>query len=283
MRVALLYSGLPRMWEESVATHRALFPGAQVDVFCHFWDTIPNEERQRLISTLRPLHYQFDSVPDYGVIDEYDWLPRDNINVPSRMVSQYTSWQRVGTLFTPYAPLYDIVVRIRSDLYFYEPLQVDLEAIAQKRIGFIGYEWTESKDVLFDAFALGTPNFMVYFHMLLSRLWDYASDTLFNSELLLTRHVHAYHKQTVIQILDRLPFFIRRPHMAGWPVDRCLAEGPGVAKWRDPEIHNAHLAYHGKRAGEAGVEHVNSFRAQQLRLPATENKTDVSPFLDGRY
>ena len=90
------------------------------------------------------------------------------------------------------------------------------------------------------------------------------------SELLATRHIQAYDKQTAIQMQDRLPFFIRRPHMAGWPVDRCLAEGPGVAKWRDPEIHNAHLAYHGKRTGEAGVEHVNRFRAQQLRLPETE-------------
>jgi hypothetical protein len=179
--------------------------------------------------------------------------------------------QRVGTLFTPYAPLYDIAVRMRSDLFFHQPLQVDLNAIAEKRIGFIGYEWTETKGVLFDAFALGTPNFMIYFHMLLSRLWDYASDTAFNSELLLTRHVRSYHKQMATQIRNHLPFFIRRPHMAGWPIDRCLAEGPGVAKWRDPEIHNAHLTYHGKRSGDAGIDFVNRFRARQLGLPEAES------------
>jgi hypothetical protein len=261
------------MWEESVATHRALFPGAQVDVFCHFWDTIPHEERQRLISTLRPALCQFENVPDHSTVDQYDWLQRDNINVPSRMVSQYASWQRVGTLFTPYAPLFDVAVRIRTDLYFYQPLQIDLEAIMQKRIGFIGYEWSETKNVLFDAFALGTPNFMIYFHMLLSRLWDYASDTQFNSELLLTRHVQSYHKQMASQVLDRVPFFIRRPHMSGWPVDRCLTEGPGVSKWRDPEIHNAHLAYHVKRLGAAGIDHVNQFRDGQLRLQE-ETKLD---------
>jgi hypothetical protein len=258
------------MWEECVATHRAQFPGAEIEVFCHFWDTIQDEERQRLRSALRPTLCHFENPPDYSVVDTYDWLRRDLINVPSRMVSQYASWQRVGTMFIPYAPLFDVVVRMRTDLYFYQPLQADLEGIAEKRIGFIGYEWTESKDVVFDAFALGTPNFMIHFHMLLSGLWDYTANSLFNPELLVTRHIEAYHKKATVQMQGRLPFFIRRPHMAGWPVDRCLAEGPGVAKWRDPEIHNAHLDYHQKISGHAGIDYVNRFRARQLRLPESE-------------
>jgi hypothetical protein len=267
MRVALLYSGLPRMWEESIPTHRALFPGAQIDVFCHFWNTVEAEERQRLQAALRPSIWQFESVPDYSPVDRYQGLRCDNINVPSRMVSQYASWQRVGTLFAPYAPLYDVAVRIRSDLGFFEPLGVDLDAIAKKTLGFVGYEWTETKGVLFDAFALGTPGCILHFHMLLSRLWDYAAQMTFNSEVLITRHMQAYHRPLAVEVRDRHPFFIRRPHMAGWPAEQCLAEGPGVAKWRDPEIHNAHLSYHGKRAGDAGIEHVNRFRARQLRLP----------------
>ncbi|HVY16438.1 MAG TPA: hypothetical protein VHB27_14525 [Rhodopila sp.] len=267
MRVALLYSGLPRMWEESVPTHRPLFPGAEVHAFCHFWDTVPPEERQRLNALLRPALCQYESVPDFSMIDQYEWLKRDNINVPSRMVSQYAGWQRVGTLFAPYAPLFDVVVRIRTDLSFFRPLNVDLDAIARKQTDFVGYEWTETKGVLFDAFALGTPSVMVHFHMLLSRLWDYAADTAFNAEFLLTRHVRTYHRPVSIEVRDTLPFFIRRPHMAGWSVEQCVAEGPGVAKWRDPEIHNAHLAYHGKRAGDAGIQHVNRFRARQLGLP----------------
>lgn len=267
MRVALLYSGLPRMWEECVPTHKALFPGAQVDVFCHFWDPADPAERQRIADALRPALCQFEAVPDYSVVDQLAWLRRDNINVPSRMVSQYAGWQRVGTMFAPYAPLFDVAVRIRSDLFFHQPLQADLEAIAQRRLGLLAYEWTETKGVVFDAFALGTPSFITHYHMLLSRLWDYAATTPFNSELLVTRHIQAYPQEASIELRNDLPFFIRRPHMAGWPVEECLKEGPGVAKWRDPEIHNAHLAYHGKLSGEAGIRHVNRFRANQLGLP----------------
>lgn len=268
MRVALLYSGLPRMWQEALPTHRPLFPGAQTDVFAHFWDTIDTDEKARLIAALSPALYQFEAPAAFHLVDRYEFLSRDNINVPSRLISQYSGWQRVGTLFAPYAPLYDVVVRIRTDLHFHRPLRIDLDAIARRQIEFVGYQWTETPAVLFDAFALGAPGMMLHFHMLLSRVWDYATQVQFNPELLLTTHMNNYPRQTKARVLTELPFFIRRPHMAGWPVERCLQEGPGVAKWRDPEIHKAHLDFHAGRMGQAGIDHVNRFRAQQLGLPS---------------
>ncbi len=264
MRVALLYSGLPRMWEECVPAHRALFPGAQVDVFCHFWNTVDDAERRRMLDTLKPGLWQMEAPQNYSMIDQYDFLKRDNINPPSRMVSQYTSWQRVGALFAPYAPLFDVAVRMRADLSFHQPLDVDLAAIAKRQIGFVGYHWVERKGILFDAFALGTPGYILHYHMLMTRIWDYAAELVFNPEVLITRHLQEYPKSIAIDVREKLPFFIRRPHMAGWSVEECLSEGPGVAKWRDPEIHKAHLDYHAGRSGEAGVQHVNRFRAHQL-------------------
>ena len=252
------------MWEECVSTHRALFPGATVDVFCHFWDTIEPAERQRLIAAMKPGCWQFEAPQDYGLVDTYEFLKPDNINPPPRMVSQYTSWHRVGALFAPYAPLFDVAVRMRTDLFFHQPLAVDLEAIAKRQLGFVGYHWTERKGVLFDAFALGTPGYILHFHMLMSRIWDYAAEHVFNPEVLITRHVQEYPKMLAIEVRETLPFFIRRPHMAGWPMEDCLKEGPGVTKWRDPDIHQAYLDYHEGRGGEAGAQHVNRFRAHQL-------------------
>jgi hypothetical protein len=265
MRAAILYSGLPRMWDGSVQTHRAIFGDASVDVFCHFWDTVDAAEKARLNDALRPAACVWDPLPDFSVVNHYGGLLRDNINIPARMVSQYVSWQRVGTLFAPYAPIYGAAARMRTDLRFHAPFSLDLAAIAGEPGEAVAFAWPEAPDMVFDGFAAGTPGFVLHYHALLSRLWDYAADTVFNAEVMVTKHVTAYPRRIAVKLLGSRPFFVMRPHMAGWPLERCLAEGIGVAKWRDPEIRGAHVEYHRARLGEAGEAHVDRFAESQFR------------------
>lgn len=294
MRVALLYSGLPRMWEGSIQTQLGMFANADVDIYCHFWDTIDGPEKLRLLDTLRPKAYAFDPVPDFAVADRYPGLHRDRINVPSRLLSQYSSWQRVVTLFAPYAPLYALAVRSRTDLHFHKELRFDVPKLSAQTFDLLTYVWPDGPRLLLDAFAVGRPNMIIHYHSLLTHVWRYASDTLFNPEFLLTKHIAAWPGKAVVRALNlqtsshALPFFVRRPHMKEWPVGQCLAEGIGASKWHDPEVYAAHLAYHEARAGADGAAHVAAFKASELAKfsvsapPDPASSGGVSPALPSR-
>ncbi len=264
MRIALLYSGLPRQWQHCVPTHRPLFEDARVDVFCHFWETIAAPEKAALTAALNPTVCYFETPPDLTFVDDIKGLQRDAINIPSRMVAQYTSWLRTAALFAPYAVGYDVAIRLRTDLFFHQPLAIDRAAIRQRRLGLVACQSREDPGRIFDAFAIGRPSLLLHFLALLNRLWDYAQTDLFNPEALITRHISAYPGPATVELLADMPFYIHRPHMAGWPLAQCLAQAPGATKWHDPEIHQAHLSYFERRRGPAGVEYVNGFRNRQL-------------------
>lgn len=264
-RVALLYSGLPRMWRECHATHLALFPDAEVDVFCHFWDTIDAAEKQELLAALRPVAWRFDPPQDFSFVDRYPHIQRDNINVPSRLISQYTSWRHVGTLFAPHAPRYRLAMRSRTDVNFFAPIPYDLSNVVNGEIGLVAWHWTEDQRMLSDIAAIGAPRQILYWHDLLDRIWELSASAPFNCEQLLTKHILSFPGKTKIYLMKDWPFFVRRPHMAGWPVERCLGQSPGASKWHDPEIVAAHKAFHRSVAGEAGEAHVERFRAAMLR------------------
>lgn len=267
MRVALLYSGLPRMWRQCHATQMRLFPNAQIDVFFHFWDTIQQDERQEILDTMRPADFMFEPPRDYSFIHDYPEIRPDNINVPSRMVSQYMSWRKVATLFQPHAPRYDIAVRSRSDLYFFDTIRVDLTQVADGDIALLTYLWPENPRQVGDMFAVGTPPAIVEFLSLMDRIWQYAGKVQFNCEALITEHLLALLKSKdgmAMLSLPDLPFFVCRPHMIGWTAERCLAEGPGISKWRDRENIEAHAHYHATQRGDEGRAAVDRFIQSRL-------------------
>ncbi len=273
MRVALLYSGLPRMWRECHETQLRLFPGAQVDVFFHFWDTVPEKEKWAIIDTMKPRDFIFETPRDYSFVDLYPEVHPDNINVPSRLISQYMSWRKVATLFQPYAPRYDLAVRSRSDLYFFDGIRYDLANVAQGGVSLVTYQWPEDKGVLSDMFAVGKPHAVVYFLSLIDSLWSYLPTMGFNPETIITHHLMTLLRNTnhiAMFTLPDLPCFVFRPHMVGWSAERCIAEGPGIGKWRDPEIVAAHRRYHGATQGEAGLALVERFASAQLARAAID-------------
>ncbi|MEI7712575.1 MAG: hypothetical protein WCI94_14145 [Rhodospirillales bacterium] len=266
MRVALLYSGLPRMWRACHATQLALFPGAEIDVFFHFWDTVDRAEKQAIVDAMRPKSFVFEAPRDYGFVDRYPEVRTDRINIPSRLVSQYMSWRKVATQFQPYAPRYDLAVRSRSDLYFFDGIRYDLANVATGGISLVAYRWPEDNKLLSDMFAIGKPRAIVYFHSLIDTIWNYVPQTPFNPEALITRHLAVLLRQAkgaAVFALPDLPCFVFRPHMVGWTAEQCMAEGPGVSKWRDPEVVAAFRRYHGAARGAAGLAHVDSFISAQ--------------------
>ncbi len=266
MRIALLFSGLPRMWRECFETQRRLFDGIEPAVFFHFWDTVDANEKRAMLEVMRPQAFLFECPVDFGFVEDYPEIRPDNINVPSRMISQYVSWRKVATLFQPYAPRFDLAARTRSDLHFFERLDYDLRTLVHGEIGLLAHDWPEDPQFLSDLFAIGKPRAIVYYLSLLDRVWDYAKVCPFNPEALLTKHIESGTADVGPSIfaMSELPFFVFRPHMIDWPLDLCRAEGPGVSKWRDDEIMAAHRRYHTARRAQAGADHVDRFA--QVRL-----------------
>src|SRR5262245_27989687 len=64
-RIAFLYSGLPRQWARCISSQLALFREHDVDVFCHFWDTIDASEKTDIVDAYRPKAYRFDPPMDF--------------------------------------------------------------------------------------------------------------------------------------------------------------------------------------------------------------------------
>lgn len=151
MRVALCISGQPRTWKKSYPTWvEHLLPGVQKDIFFHMWDynTLPgivlqsgvskledvpisDEEKQEILDTYSPKKYKFDSRninplngdKDPSILSEYvnhplGWWCR----------SQYHSLYYAANLKRQYEIEnnfeYDVVFRMRTDLYFMENLNM---------------------------------------------------------------------------------------------------------------------------------------------------------------
>lgn len=268
MRVALLYCGLPRMWRECHASQMALFEGAEVHVFCHFWDVVSADEKAEIIATLQPARYIFETLPDLAITDRFENLTRDSITIPSRLLSQYASWMKLAALFAPFAPMFDIAMRSRTDLQFHASIAPAIELVRQLHAEIALFEWPyqDATHTLFsDTCSIGTPRAVIYFLNILARIWDYAPTGVFNPEHMLTTHIHAHPGALKLASVKQWPFFVRRPSMAGWPLERCIAASAGDTKWQEPEIVDAHKRHHGELYGEAGRQYVDQFREVRLK------------------
>lgn len=149
MRVALCISGQPRSWKKSYTNWiDHLLPGVEKDIFFHFWDynTLPTivaqsgatpedvpiseDEKQEIIAAYQPKKYKFDNrnvnptgEKDPSLLTEYvskplGWWCR----------SQFFSLYYAANLKRQYEIEngfeYDVVFRMRSDLYFMENLNM---------------------------------------------------------------------------------------------------------------------------------------------------------------
>lgn len=151
MRVALCISGQPRTWKKTYLNWlENLLPNIEKDIFFHFWDynTLPailesqanivnvdvpitEKEKQEIVSTLQPKKYMFDSrnlnpnqkstdsklMTDY-VKNPIGWWCRNqfySLHYAANLKRQYEIENRFE---------YDVVFRMRSDLYFLSQLNM---------------------------------------------------------------------------------------------------------------------------------------------------------------
>ena len=265
-RIALLLSGLPRLWRPCLSSQLDLLQNYPYDVFFHFWDTIDAREKNEIIDLLKPKAYSFEAPKDFSHLDTDTSLTPDQINIPSRIFSQYYSWRSVGRLVEPFKADYDLAMRSRADLQFVYSLDHMLPKLKPNDIVI---PWWNEKIVLSDLFSVGGVEPILYYHTLYDHVRGYAATRELNAELMLTVHfeqrpdIHIYTDQSQY-------FFVRRPHMDNYTVEQAMLENPGRNKWLDPEVAQAHANYHQQKKGEEGASYFRGFQQSQLHKLVNE-------------
>lgn len=222
-RIALLYSGAPRDWRPCVASHRALFPDADVDVYAHFWDTIGDAGKTELLDAIRPVAWRFDPPPDLRAVDEYAFVRRDSRYSPSDLTRDCISQRHVATLFAPHMVRYDLAVRLRADLYFFDRIGYDLEKMRTNDLSLLGWWSRENPRAICDLCAIGKPREMLYWHSVLDYIWSYAKLAPMTPESLLMSHLAAYPVKRKMFMMREFPFMIRDAGQDGWTAEECRA------------------------------------------------------------
>jgi hypothetical protein len=255
MRIALLLSGLPRNWKPCIQSQLNMLKGHEIDVYWFFWDTISSQETRKLISIFNPVKFEFAPPGDFSMYDEHPDITQDNINIPSRIMSQYYAWWRVGELFKEAQNDYDVAIRSRSDLQFVTGIDDIIDVVTP---GSLTVPWVEKNVFISDLFAVGSPEMIMHYHQLFDYAIDYAETTLFNPELLLAHHI--FNEKFDLRIDDSLAkrFFVRRSYMKNMSIEECMRHPPGASKWLESEIIVAHEKVR-------GVAHVTQFRDKQVK------------------
>ncbi len=257
-RIALLFSGLSRQWANCVQSQLQLFKNHQVDVFFHFWDTTDDAEKRQILNAYQPKAYMFERQVDFSPFEKF--IPQlDNINVSSRMMSQYFGWRAVATIFNQYRQAtgthYDFAVRLRADVMYFNSLD---EVIPQLTSDGLFLSTFNNFDLVNDMFALGGVEPILYYMSLFDHVLLYAQHIIFNSEHLLIHHLKSTPKPIRLTLAE-FKMLVVRPHMVGMSIEECLMEHPGSSKWKDPEVVAAHKEFHERLRGEQGIAHVEQF------------------------
>jgi hypothetical protein len=265
LRIAVVLSGLPRMWRACVDSQKMLLTDipADIDFFFHFWDSVDESEKIAIRDSYKPLAWTFEPYRSLDHWNHRNDLQCDNINVPARMVSQYTSWQESLRLLTESKAIndYDIIVRIRSDLMFFQPLGGLIKNCAKR---FIFLTSHNDFGIVNDMFAIGDSVSMAGYLNLIDSIEAYKSSVIFNPELLLRHHLLQIAKTGVEIRSFNIPILVVREHMVGKTIAECMNEHPGQNKWLDRDIIASFQAFHAKRHGEMGVQHLQKFMSAQL-------------------
>jgi hypothetical protein len=271
LKIALLLSGLPRMWQPSIQTQLDMFRDYDTDVYFHFWDTIDAAEKNALLQLTRPKAHIFQAPVDFSHLDRDPTLKLDNVTVPSRMASQYYSWKQATSLFAADAGRYDFVMRSRSDLQFVRSLGGVIPEMQKRNLVV---PWWEKDKSIADFFALGDPETILYYCSLFDRMMDYAKDVLFNPEFFLIHHLVNMPDRPPIRIEELQQWgFIRRPHMANYSIQQCFSEDPGVNKWLDPEVVDDHRAFHSRSADSSRLAYFERLYAERFAFMVGQKPT----------
>lgn len=114
MKVAISFSGLPRITEHSVSSWKWMIENFSCDVYFHLWDT-NNENVKVLFEHFKPIVIQVEPLREFNVEFYKDRLQQSN---PYNVLSMWSSIYESIKLIKNSHINYDIVVRARTDVAF---------------------------------------------------------------------------------------------------------------------------------------------------------------------
>lgn len=114
MRVAVSFSGLPRIRHRAIYSWEGLIRKYNADVFMHIWETGDGETEK--VKSIFPAA-QCVSDPQ-EIFDTSDYTERLQYSNPQNVFSQWTSIWRSMNLVYSHNTSYDVVVRARLDVEF---------------------------------------------------------------------------------------------------------------------------------------------------------------------
>lgn len=263
-KVALLFSGLSRLWSHCVQSQLALFRDTPFDVFFHFWDTVDQQEKDAIVAAYKPRAHIFQPQADFTELAK-QFKILDRINSPARLLSQYFGWKAVAQIFQDYCrkcgQTYSHAVRLRSDLFFTVALDKVLPQVGPNDLLFSTHH---DFGMVNDTFVLGGVPAVMYYMSMFDHVIRYNRTVQANAELLMMEHLRT--RPPHIRIIRApLPILVFRAHMVGVPIETCMQEHPGVNKWADPEVLRDHIDSNVAAGNPARAAEVEQFINGQLQ------------------
>lgn len=115
MKVAVSFSGLPRMFPAALACWESLISRYQADVYMHLWNHDPVNIAS-LLERFKPIAYIVEQFREFDGMDHY--RERAVSSDPYRVFSMWTSIRESMSLIERRGKRYDRVVRARLDVAF---------------------------------------------------------------------------------------------------------------------------------------------------------------------
>lgn len=189
MKGAICFSGDLRDFSKTKDFWLKFVHHNNLDVYCSFWkDTLNLEDYEEFISTFNPVKYEIE--PKVSIENDLEILRtefiRPNLGVDGLRNEYYekaeslrilSMWYRIWrcNLLTRESD-YDILVRARTDIYFDEVFDLELNDFLNTTHTFVGIWNWENNWGPDDTFAYGNRKVMDYYSSLFLKFYSYFQD-----------------------------------------------------------------------------------------------------------
>ena len=226
MRTAVCLSGFLRACEASYESlNKFIFERFKPDIFISTWDQDgqAGQLQKTAVDMYRPKAIEIQSWPEvlasWGDLAELDKRKRADVtvaNVLGMFYKIYRSNQLKRAAESSAGVRYDAVVRLRTDLLFYDA--PDLRGIIP---GYVAIGNTFGYGGLPDLFAYGDSGSMDVYSDLFPRIRSYVNEgCIFHPEILLEWHTKRALPQGVV--FSNVPFRLNKPTGASGPNVWCI-------------------------------------------------------------
>ena len=190
MKIAICYSGMFRNFQKHVDNHiEHLISKYDCDVYLSFWDVygfgtcliksaikdndfISEQVKQEVLNKLQPKNFEFESYSELDKFFESEGIKYDEGSdiAPycKNVLSMYYKIHKCGEMVKNSGIDYDIIIRLRSDIFFYEDLI--LQSPKENTVYHPAiYSWGSAMN---DQLVYGNKEVMYVYHDLYNKLHD---------------------------------------------------------------------------------------------------------------